>query len=124
MRGGVYGRGSGTVLLDDLLCQGEEEDLLHCRTEPGSHTCDHSEDAGVRCEGLCTKTRLISVDILVYIPSPNVRVHVLEQPMVSLLLYLLTQLSVRRMLLDCWLAKGQSISKMVIPGMQNSLMMS
>ena len=53
MRGGVYGHGSGTVLLDDLLCQGEEEDLLHCLTGPGSHTCDHSEDAGVRCEGLC-----------------------------------------------------------------------
>ena len=72
VRGGVYGRGSGSVLLDDLLCQGDEEDLLHCLTRPGSHTCDHSEDAGVRCEGVWTKIQLISMNILIYqAPMPE-----------------------------------------------------
>ena len=52
MKGGVYGDGETTMLLDDLLCQGDEKNLLSCRkTHRGSHTCDNSESAGVRCEG-------------------------------------------------------------------------
>jgi len=47
------------------------------------------------------------------VPSPN-----------TLFRYLFTQLSAQRMLLDCWLVMGQSIFKMVIPGMRSSLMMS
>ena len=49
---GFYGQGEGKVLLDDLLCQGDEENLLQCeKYSRGTHSCDHSEDAGVRCEG-------------------------------------------------------------------------
>ena len=52
VRGGAFGEGSGRVLLDDLLCEGDEENLLACQqVAVGSHACDHSEDAGVRCEG-------------------------------------------------------------------------
>ena len=59
IRGGGYGPGSGRVLLDDLLCQGGEETLLQCEVTGGSHTCDHSEDAGVRCEGMHICVRLV-----------------------------------------------------------------
>ena len=56
--GGVYGEGEGRVLLDDLLCQGDEENLLDCsRYSGGTHSCDHSQDAGIRCEG---ESQLIS----------------------------------------------------------------
>jgi hypothetical protein len=56
VRGGVYGEGEGRVLLDDLLCQGDEENLLDCsRYSGGTHSCDHSQDAGIRCEAACTE---------------------------------------------------------------------
>lgn len=46
--------GNHTILLDQLLCTGNESSLLDCIAGEvvGSHNCDHSEDAGVRCEGI------------------------------------------------------------------------
>ncbi|CAI8021725.1 Fibrillin-2 [Geodia barretti] len=56
VRGGVYGEGEGQVLLDDLLCQGDEENLMDCsQYSGGTHSCDHSQDAGIRCEAACTE---------------------------------------------------------------------
>lgn len=55
--GGYFGNGSDTVgiLLDDLMCSGSESSLLDCpRRDDASinmTNCDHSEDAGVICEG-------------------------------------------------------------------------
>ena len=44
--GGFY----GPVVLDDLMCSGNEEDLMECSTGMGSHQCtDHTQDAGVIC---------------------------------------------------------------------------
>ena len=63
VEGGMYGRGSGQVLLDDLLCDGEENNLLECGKFNGSHSCDHSEDAGVRCEGKPTTESITCIDI-------------------------------------------------------------
>ena len=44
-----------TILLDDLVCTGDEESLLNCTRIPagdvGVSDCTHSEDAGVRCNG-------------------------------------------------------------------------
>ena len=52
MKGGVYEYGEGSMLLDDLLCQGDEHNLLSChKNHRGSHTCNNFESAGVRCEG-------------------------------------------------------------------------
>ena len=53
VRGAFYGSGLGPILLDNVVCQGTESSLLDCASNPiGEHNCDHSEDAGVRCEGM------------------------------------------------------------------------
>ena len=51
-----FGRGTGPILLDDLLCTGSEARIIDCPrfTSQGIGTYDfcpngHGEDAGVRC---------------------------------------------------------------------------
>ena len=50
VRGAEFGSGNQSILLDDVICQGNESSLLECNYT-GTHNCDHSEDAGVRCNG-------------------------------------------------------------------------
>ena len=51
MSGGHFGNGNGTILLDDVKCDGTEQTLLNCTFSQQAADCDHSEDAGVRCQG-------------------------------------------------------------------------
>lgn len=47
---GYFGPGTGPIFLDDLVCMGDEPSLLNCtQGSRGSHSCDHTEDAGLRC---------------------------------------------------------------------------
>nr|XP_046223606.1 deleted in malignant brain tumors 1 protein-like [Oncorhynchus gorbuscha] len=47
-----FGKGSGSISLDDLACSGSEESLLQCpHSGLGNHDCGHHEDAGVTCAG-------------------------------------------------------------------------
>lgn len=46
----VYGAGTGSIWLDNVLCAGSETRLIDCTANAiGSHNCGHSEDASVRC---------------------------------------------------------------------------
>lgn len=41
-----------SIYLDNIVCHGDELTLLMCAHNPvGEHNCDHTEDAGVRCQG-------------------------------------------------------------------------
>ena len=48
-----FGQGSGTVLLDNVLCTGSEPILARCgHLGVGvTRSCSHIDDAGVRCLG-------------------------------------------------------------------------
>ena len=45
-----FGEGTDRILLDDVVCTGDEATLLECsHKEFGDANCAHSEDAGVIC---------------------------------------------------------------------------
>ena len=48
-----FGQGSGGIFLDQVNCDGTESSLISCSSSGvGVHTCDHSRDAGVQCQGI------------------------------------------------------------------------
>ena len=48
-----YGQGTGPIHLDNLYCNSTESRLVACRHNGISvHNCVHSEDAGLRCQGM------------------------------------------------------------------------
>ena len=45
-----FGEGSGPIQLEGVPCVGNESALSNCSTRPiEQHSCNHSKDAGVRC---------------------------------------------------------------------------
>ena len=51
-RGARFGQGVGPIFLDQLACRGDEQRVLDCNSFLGVHTCDHTQDAGIRCIGM------------------------------------------------------------------------
>ena len=49
-KGAYFGQESGSILLDNVHCTGNEVSIFSCsHNSIGFHNCDHSEDAGVVC---------------------------------------------------------------------------
>lgn len=51
----TFDSGTGPIFLSELDCTGTESSLLDCNTfatATGIHSCSHSMDAGVYCEGI------------------------------------------------------------------------
>lgn len=44
-----FGQGQGPIWMDDVSCQGTENDIFDCNKTLVNHNCDHSDDAGVIC---------------------------------------------------------------------------
>ncbi|XP_034450272.1 scavenger receptor cysteine-rich type 1 protein M130 [Hippoglossus hippoglossus] len=52
-----FGKGVGSIWLDDVACLGNETSLTACQHRTfGRHNCRHSEDAGVICSALLKPT--------------------------------------------------------------------
>ena len=50
LSGAHFGRGSGPIFRDDVMCAGGEARLVDCPSgREGWHNCNHGEDAGVMC---------------------------------------------------------------------------
>ena len=57
----VFGEGQGFILLDSVLCTGNETELADCRHDGWYRSdCTHEEDAGVRCCELMSTFRIRS----------------------------------------------------------------
>ena len=53
-RSAFFGEGRGPVHLSRAGCTSEDTDLLSCTIDRSAvNGCDHSEDAGVICRGVC-----------------------------------------------------------------------
>jgi len=54
LTGSQFDHGTGPIFLDQLGCTGTETSLLQCSqfADLGLYSCDHSQDAGVRCIGM------------------------------------------------------------------------
>ena len=48
----IYGNGTGSIVLDNVVCDGSEENLFLCTHNNLFDTnCDHTEDVAVVCDG-------------------------------------------------------------------------
>ena len=44
-----FGQGSGPIVMDNVACEGSEEELTGCAFDSDTSDCSHFEDVGVEC---------------------------------------------------------------------------
>ena len=65
-----------SILLDNVVCTGSESNLVQCGHNPvGTHNCDVTETAGVRCGGVLFIINIPSV----YLCVVTVQLHVWKE---------------------------------------------
>ncbi|KAK7089640.1 scavenger receptor cysteine-rich domain-containing protein DMBT1-like [Littorina saxatilis] len=57
--GASYGQGTGSILMDDVNCNGTESSLGQC-SYTANHNCGHNEDVGIDCRPGVLQARLVS----------------------------------------------------------------
>uniref|UniRef100_K1R2P6 Deleted in malignant brain tumors 1 protein n=1 Tax=Magallana gigas TaxID=29159 RepID=K1R2P6_MAGGI len=58
--GAVFGRGSGTIWLDNVNCIGSESNIAECSHSPwGTNNCNHGDDVSINCLPNDTIVRLV-----------------------------------------------------------------
>ena len=48
--GGLFGKGTGPILLDNVDCTSSEDRLIDCNYDSHTADCGHREDVGLRCD--------------------------------------------------------------------------
>lgn len=65
-----FGQGQDRIWMDEVSCQGTENDIFDCNKTLGSHDCSHSEDAGVICSlGTCILYDKLRIKVFTSIPK-------------------------------------------------------
>ena len=54
-----FGRGTGSIFLDNVACVGSEANLTSCVADLDTRDCTHADDAGVTCVPDCELTLCI-----------------------------------------------------------------
>ena len=61
-----YGQGTGDIALENVACSGTENQILACPSNTIFDTsCSHSEDAGVKCEGMQSDCYMLRSFVLI-----------------------------------------------------------
>ena len=63
MVGAHYGPGSGTIWLNNVMCEGTETALKQCSHSGWQNECTHEQDAGIKCAAPNDKTPQFSCQI-------------------------------------------------------------
>lgn len=67
----TFGQGTGSILLDDLVCDSSEGRLVDCfHNGVGVHNCNHSKDAGLRCQTPPPQS-MMTASVGIYVPTLN-----------------------------------------------------
>nr|XP_054773383.1 deleted in malignant brain tumors 1 protein-like [Lytechinus pictus] len=73
----AFGEGSGSIILDNVQCDGTETDIFACPSNgPNNHNCGHSEDAGVQCTSTTTSSPTGSIRLVGGLSETEGRVEV------------------------------------------------